>query len=659
MTGQETVIKRQWNWRWGLLALAIFLFAAVNILSSATLGSLRVDLTEDRLFTLATGTKNVIRDLSQPIRLRFFFSESLSTERPPLRIYGNRVRELLEQYARRSNGKITLEVIDPEPFSDAEDRAVEAGMMPGPRDAAGRAFYFGLTGANSIDTRAAIPFFAPEKEDFLEYDLTKLIYSLDNPKKPVLGIISRLPLEFGPGGMMAAMQGRSQPYTVFRQLQEFFDARSIDPDKVEISADVEVLLVVHPFDLTPAAFYAIDQFALRGGRVVAAIDPHSETAEGIPELARPDTGPNEASAVALKALLAAWGVEMTPGQFVADGDLAQRVQTGKQGPRAVADYLAWLDVRQGYFNREDLVTSNLTSVNLASVGEIKAIAGATTTFSPLIQSSTNSMLMAVDKLKGEPDPDALTVEFKPDDRSRVLAARLSGPIKSAFPGGPPSQPASSSSARSGAAPAQPAHLNESANPANIILIADVDWIDDRFWVQSQTVQGQQVLVPFAANGDLMLNAVDNLSGSDDLIALRSRGRSARPFLVIEALRRQAEQQFLTQAQALQNRLAETEKRISELQGGKNSGSALLSREEQATLDSFRDDLVKTRRELRDVQRNLNRDIEAVEAGLKFLNIGLMPLAISVIAGVIALVRRRRRTRRPASIRSAAESQMAG
>jgi ABC-type uncharacterized transport system involved in gliding motility auxiliary subunit len=659
MTDQATTIKRQWNWRWGLLAMAILLFAAVNILSGVALGTLRADLTEDRLFTLAAGTKNVIKDLSQPIRLRFFFSESLSAERPPLRIYGNRVRELLEQYARRSQGNITLEVIDPEPFSDAEDRAVEAGMLPGPRDAAGRAFYFGLTGTNSIDSRAAIPFFAPEKEDFLEYDLTKLIYSLDNPKKPVLGIVSRLPLEFGPGGMMAAMQGRSQPYTIFRQLREFFDARPINPDNVEIPADVEVLLVVHPFDLTPAAFYAIDQFALRGGRVVAAIDPYSETAEGIPELARnpagAGAGPDEASAAALKALLAAWGVEMTPGQFVADGDLAQRVQTGKPGPRAVADYLPWLDVRQGYFNRDDVVTSNLTSVNLASAGEIRAMAGATTTFKSLIQSSSNSMMMAVDKLKGDPDPDALLVEFKPDLQVRVLAARLAGPIKSAFPDGPPEPnvpPQAASQGGPAPSPASPsgaAHLNESVGPANIILIADVDWIDDRFWVQTQNVLGQQLLTPFAANGDLALNAVDNLSGSGDLIALRSRGRSARPFLVIESLRRQAEQQFLTQAQALQNRLVETEKRISELQGGGDGGPALLSGEEQAALNSFRDDLVKTRRELRDVQRDLNRDIEAVGTRLKFLNIGLMPLAISVIAVVVVLVRRRRRTRLPASI----------
>lgn len=625
----------------GVLATAIVLFLAVIVLSNAVMKNWRVDLTEARLYTLADGTKNVIGGLRQPVKLRYFFSQSLSAERPQLRIYGDRVRELLEQYAGLSGGKIALEVIDPEPFSDAEDLAVQSGLQPGPRDGAGRAFYFGLAGSNSIDTRVVIPFFAPDKEDFLEYDLTKLIYSLDNPEKPVLGVVSRLPLEFGPGGMMAAMQGRSQPYTIYRQLREFFDVRSIDPDAVTIGADVDALLLVHPFNLKPAAFYAIDQYALRGGHIIAFVDPFTETAAAIPELAEamaaPATPEGDAARLLLKNLLGAWGVEVSQDQFVADADLAQRVQTGREGPRATAEYIAWLAARAGSLNSDDVITAGLAEINLASAGAIKPIAGAGSTFTPLIVSSANSMLLPVEKLQGDPDPDALAAAFKSGDTQMALAARIAGPVKSAFPDGPPA----------GGQPAQP-HLAASEIDPNIVLVGDVDLLDDRFWVETQSMAGQQMLVPFAGNGDFLLNVVDNLAGSSDLIGLRGRGRSARPFLVIESLRRQAEQQFLEQAEALQARLAETEKRMSELQAaaGKTpgGGGALLSQAEQAALEGFRESMVETRRELRAVQRDLNRDIETVEAWIKALNIGVMPLVVALIAIVSALLRRNRRAR---------------
>jgi ABC-type uncharacterized transport system involved in gliding motility auxiliary subunit len=344
-------------------------------------------------------------------------------------------------------------------------------------------------------------------------------------------------------------------------------------------------------------------------------------------------------------LLAAWGVGMTEGEFVADLALAQRVQTGQGGPRQVVDYLPWLNIGQAQLNRDDIVSADLGQLNLASAGALKPTAGATTSFTPLITSSDKAMLVSVDKIKGRPDPEGLLAAFAATGERYVLAARLAGPIKTAFPDGPPpAQPNPDNPTAAGAD--KPAiHLRDSIKPANIVIVADSDLLDDRFWVRGQELFGQRISVPFASNGDLAVNVVDHLSGTTDLISLRGRGRSQRPFELIEAMRRDAEQKFLARERSLQQRLEATEKQIADVQQKKPAGAAasvLLSAEERAALEGFRDELVRTRRELRAVQRDLNKDIEALEAGVKFVNIGLMPIAVGCLGLFSALLRRARR-----------------
>lgn len=624
------------------IVLAVILFFAINILAGTTLRGARIDLTEAKLYTLSDGSKSLLAKLQEPIQLRFYYSQAFGTEVPQIGTYGDRVRELLEQYAARSNGKIRLEVIDPEPFSEAEDRAKQAGLESLDRN--GRPLYFGLIGTNSIDTQEVVAFFSPDREQFLEYDLTKLVYTLTAPKKPVIGVVTSLPLDYGPGGVMAAMRGQSQPYAIMQQLRQFFDVRTLDTAFDRIPAEIGVLVVAHAKGLTPAATYAIDQFVMRGGRVIAFADPYSETAATLPDpMGRPQRPGSDQSSL-LPDLFKSWGIEIAADTFVADLGLAQRVQASA---RQVVDYVAWQAIPAANISREDLVVAETKTLNTASPGAIKRAEGATTTLTPLVTSSDRAMLASTEKLIGQPDPQGLLNDFKATGERYVLAARLTGPVKSAFTGPPPAPEKKEGEEKADDKKPDPlpAHISQ-AESANIIVVADADLLDDRFWVQEQSMMGGRVLVPIADNGTLLVNAVDNMSGSNDLIALRSRGRSQRPFDRIEDLRRTAGQQYLARQTALQKDLQETEKKIADLQtkAGQGASAAILSREEQVAIDDFRAKMVQTRQELRGVQRDLNKDVQQVEAWVKFVNIGLIPLLVALFAIGLGFVWRARRRR---------------
>ncbi len=627
----------------GLVA-AFALFFAVNVASNQGLRDARLDLTQARLYTLSDGTRNVLKGLQEPITLRFFFSDKLATQAPQIKQYGARVRELLERYAALSGGKLRLEVIDPEPFSEAEDRAVQAGIQAVSLGQTGQNFYFGLVATNSVDQQESIPFFQAEKEQFLEYDLTKLVYGLNNPKKPSIAVLGSLPLEYGPGGIMAAMRGQSQPYLILGQIKQFFDVKMLEgATPADITTDkIDTLLLAHPKDLSDELQYAVDQFVLKGGRLIAFVDPYSETMAAMPNPMTGQPMPGGDSGSLLPKLFNAWGVDVE-ASFVADLALAQRVQTGRQGAGAVVDYIPWLALTQAQMNADDIITSQLTSINMASAGAIKKREGGTTTIQPLMQSSNNAMLMDVKDLRGDPNPQALAEKFKATGEIYTLAARITGPAKTAFPDGPPAKAEAEKTDGDKAAEAPAPQVKDSIKPINVVLVADADLLDDRFWVRTQQMFGQSLFVPIAANADFTVNAIDNLSGSGDLIGLRSRGKSQRPFDVIEGLRRNAEQQYQARERALQKKLDETEKQIVELQSKAQGGSnALVSAEQQAAIEGLRGEILTTRKELRNVQRELNRDIESLQLWVKFINIGLVPLLAALVAIGLGVAWRRRR-----------------
>jgi ABC-type uncharacterized transport system involved in gliding motility auxiliary subunit len=414
----------------------------------------------------------------------------------------------------------------------------------------------------------------------------------------------------------------------------------------EIDDKLSVLVLAHPKDLSPQAQYAVDQFVLKGGRLIVFADPYSETMAAMPN---PMTGqpmpPGGDQSSLLPDLFKAWGVEVVPGKFVADLTLAQRVQTGRSGPAAVVDYIPWLAIPGDRLSQQDVVTAELTQINAASMGAIRKLEGAATTLTPLITSSNQAMLMDVNDLQGDPNPQALAEKFKPAGETYTLAARISGPAKTAFPNGAPSSDKQAADKKDGQ-PAPAAQVMESAKPINVLLVSDADLLDDRFWVRNQQMFGQNLYVPIAANADFLVNAIDNMSGSGDLIGLRSRGKSQRPFELIDNMRRQAEQQFLARQKALEQKLSDTQKKLADMQSKtQEQSNALLSAEQQAAMDAFRDDLLNTRRELRGVQRELNRDIEGLQLLVKFINIGLMPLLAALVAVGLAIAWRRRRIRR--------------
>ncbi|MEC9347527.1 MAG: Gldg family protein [Pseudomonadota bacterium] len=616
---------------WSGIVLAAILFLAVNIVAGTTLRGSRLDLTDSGLFTLSEGTRNILGELPEPVTLRLYYSSTLAEGQPQIRNHANRVLGMLEEFQALAGGNIRLEVIDPEPFSEAEDRAVDAGLRGVPVGQGGETFYFGLVGENLTDDRQTIGFFTPERDRFLEYDLTRLVWSLAHPDKPKLTIITSLPLEFGPGGIQAAMRGQSQAYAILEPLRQSFEVTVPVQQWTAIDPDTDLLLVAHARRLTEAQLFQIDQFIMRGGKAVFLTDPLSEAAARQPG---PGGAPNpgDPQDSLLPRLFDAWGIHVEAGKVVGDRTYATRVGLGGGNRRQSVDYVAWLRAHDAALNAADPVTADLSlPMLLASVGHVTRDADSPLTLTPLVTSSADSQLFDADTLRFRPDPEQMLASFAPDEATYVLAARLQGPVKSAFTAVPEGVEGELKAASDG--------------PVNLIVVADADLIDDGFWVNRQQFLGQQVIQQTSSNAAFLLNALENLSGSSDLIGLRGRGESNRPFTVIEDLRREAEQRYLAEEQALTAKLSETEAKLAELQSKAGEGAGqLLSAEETEAIQSFQDEVLATRRELRAVQLGLRKDIEQLEYNLKLLNIGLVPALVCVLAGILALWRRARRRR---------------
>ena len=648
-----------------LVCIALLL-VATNILI-ARFFSARLDLTAEHLYTLSPGTLRTLAQIDEPITLRFYYSNRLGDEVPAYGVYAQRVRELLQQYVAAAHGKLRLEIFNPQPFSDVEDQAVAFGLQAVPLNAAGDQVYFGLAATNSTDDQQVISFFSPERERFVEYDLTKLVHSLAFPKKTVVGLISSLPLE---GDMAAMMQGRpSPPMAVMQQLQQLDKVEPLSATIDAIPADVDVLMVVHPQNLPPKTLFAIDQFVLKGGKALVFVDPHSELQAAQPSQLNP---PDASTASNLAPLFKSWGFRLLPGVVAGDRRDAQEVSVPVPGHgEEPLDYIAWLDLRAANLNRNDMITADLSHITMASAGIIEPLPGAKTMIEPLITTSPESTKIPVEKLNGLPDVAGLLADFRSDDKRYILAAHVTGIAETAFPDGPPAAPKAAAAkpepgtpepgkpqagnpepgkpgeAKPAAAPAA-AWLKQSAHPINVVVIADTDLLDDRLWVQSQDFFGQKVTAPLANNGDLVADAIDVLAGGEDLVGLRSRGTSTRPFEVVDRIQRDAQARYSAEEQALQQKLKATEAKLANLTGKDQSESAAaLSPDQAKAIDQFRADAVQIRRQLRDVQAALRSDIQRLKGGLEFLDIALIPIIVAAVAVILGVVRLRRRGRRAA------------
>jgi len=618
------------------VALAV-LFLGIVMLSNLGLRGMRLDLTQNRLYTLSPGTRQVLAELKEPINLYFYFSRDTAAKQSPLLMpYATRVREFLEEIAARSGGKIRLRVIDPQPFSEDEDRAAEAGLQSLQVGARGDALYFGLAGTNSTDGRSAIPSFQPDREEFLEYDVAKLVHELAMPKKPVIGLMSSLPMQ-GQFNPMTGQMGDTWP--ILAQIEQLFTVRTVPTDADHIDKDVDVLMVVHPKQLPQRTLYAIDQFVMRGGRMLLFVDPDSGADTSGQDPSNPFASATANHSSDLEPLLSAWGINYDPGKVIGDLDLGLDVRSSPQGQPT--RHIGILGLRRADMDPKDVVTASLEVVNVATAGFLLARPGAKTTLEPLLLSSTSAAPIPAERFKAMTDPASLRDGFKPTGTRYALAARLTGPLVSAFPQGAPAD-------QKPAAGPPVAHLSKSAAPANVVVIADTDLLMDYMWVQTHELLGQRIAQAFANNGDFVANVLDNLSGSGALISIRGRASFTRPFERVEALKRQADDRLRSKALELQSKLQQTEAKLTELQSKRNDqNSLMLTPEQEQELKRFTAERAQVRKELRETQRGLDIDIDRLNTWLKVINIAITPLAVAV-AGVIILSLRRRRKSTPAS-----------
>jgi len=615
---------------YGALVLLALITVPLIVASSRWLRASRVDLTTDQLYTLTPGTLHIVDSLRRPLRLTLYFSEHATRDLPQLRSYEQRVREMLQEMVARSHGHVRLQIIDPVPYSDDEASAEGSGLTAANGGSNGERVFFGLSGSalsGGIDSDAgddrvaektqAIPFFDPAREAFLEYDIAKLLYELNQSSKPAIGVISSLPIEGNP--VLS-----EQPWTVMQQLGQLFDVRTMDAATLRhVDGAMQVVLLIHPRRLPPDAQYAIDQYVLGGGHLVVFVDPDAEldnSPYGPDSATYPDHGSD------LPRLFAAWGVRYDPHKIVLDRARALQIELGGSS----LNHPAMLDLGSQELNRNDVVTASLQRINVSTVGYFDLAADARTRLVPLLQSSAEAEVVPTQRvLDASSDPTTLLQDYKADNAHYVLAARLRGVFDSAFP------------ERAG----ERGHLARSGPNAEVILVGDTDLLSDRLWVEPQTILGQTMMRVFANNGDFVTNLVDNLSGSSALLSIRGRSTSQRPFTRVQALRNVADQKFLQKERELEQELADTRRRLDELQPAKGNHGSTATAEQRREIEQFRQRQLAINKELRDVQHQLNAEIDALGLRVKVINIVLVP-ALVVLIGLLYGWRRTRHSRRP-------------
>jgi ABC-type uncharacterized transport system involved in gliding motility auxiliary subunit len=617
-----------------LLAIA-FVFAV--IVSNQLFKGVRIDLTENSLYTLSDGTKRILKNMDEPINLYFYFSSQATEGVPSLRGYANRVHEMLDEFVDAGGGKIRLNVVDPLPFSEEEDQASQFGLRQVQVATAMDPIYMGLAGTNSVGDEETIQFFNPDKEMTLEYDIAKLVSTLSNPTRSVIGLVSGISMS---GQYDPQTQAMDPPWTVYQQAEQIFEIRDLGTSFREIPDDINLLWIVQPKNLSTETQYAIDQFVMHGGKALIFIDPVA-VIDAAPTEGMPQGMPPAGQASNLPQLFRGWGIDFSPQDVIVDAQLALSVSTRFSG-RPTRHY-GYLGISPDRMSADDAVTMDLSVINLAMAGKLKSAENSKATIQPLLSSSEMSSTTQASRFAFLPDPSALQDGFTPGGESQIIAARVSGILPSAFPDGNPSSAGDSDTADS--ASTIPESLSESAEPVQLVIVADVDMLSDAMWVQMQNFFGERIATAFASNGAFVINALESLAGSSDLIAVRSRGSYARPFTKVEELRANAESQFRETEQRLQRELADTERRLKDLQSSReDSGNLLLSDEQQAEVDRFIAQRASIRKELRAVQRGLDEDIEDLGDWLRIINIGLVPLLLTLTT-LLILWRRRRREQR--------------
>ena len=586
----------------GLVLIAVVFFS-FNGLARLLLPQAQLDLTEHQLYTVSPGTRQILDKVQAPITLRLYVSQTQAQELPTLRNYAKRIEVLLRRYERLALGRVTLEVMDPEPFSEDEEQAVRFGLQGVPMPQGGAPFYLGLAATNTLGGTQVIPLFSPSEETMLEYDISRLLHTLSHPQRPLIGIMSTL-----------AVEGDSltPPWLIVEEAAQQFEVRYITPEASVIPADLSVLVLVHPKQLSTSTQYAVDQFVLGGGKLLLFVDPMSQI----------DTHAQNASS--LPELFNAWGLQLLADKVVADERYAMIALNDKQQPER---QMTWLNLTPEALNPDDISTTNLQRLSVATAGALEPLAQATTTFIPLIQSSESAVLLDTQSMGPLEELGTLLGTLKAGSQRYTLAARIHGPARSAFPNG------------------LQGHGNglKEATNINLIVVADTDMLSDPLWLEQSHPSAPSPLRAWADNDAFVINALDYLTGSDALISLRSRGRFSRPFEAVDELQRQAQARLQDTQQQLNQHLSETERTLATLRHSTDPHEAQLPEKQRDALSLHENRQRKLQQDLRQVQYELNNDIEALHNALKLLNIALVPLVVCVVMLRVLWVRHRRRT----------------
>ena len=613
----------------GLVALVAVLIAANFILGAF---NLRADLTEGDVYTLSPGTRQVLGKLEAPVRLRLYYSQGSEAVPVGLKTFAKRVEDLLNEYKSAGGGKVIVEKFNPEPDSDAEDSAQLDGIE-GQLTNAGEKFYLGLS-ISFLDQKAAIPVLAPDRERLLEYDITRGIAQVGETKKPVVGVMSALPV-MGRSLDPIRKQQPSEPWVLVQELKKIFDVREVKLDAPKIDDAIKVLLVIHPRNLSEDTEYAIDQFVLRGGKLVAFVDPYAYFDQQ-PDLQNPFGGAQAGQSMFYN-LFKAWGVDVDMGKVIADLSFASGA-----GPRLLPTLLS---LTTQALNMDDVVTSQIGTLLIPFGGAFKNKLADGLKETVLVHTSKNAMPvdLIIATLSGEPS----TRGFQPTNEEMPLAIRLTGKFHTAFPEGrpkpyaPPRADKKKGDEKKAEEKAEP-QLKQTAEENSVVLVADVDLLSDGAAVEIQEVFGQRVAVPRNGNLALALGMVEQLSGDSALINLRSRASFSKPLTVVREMEARAQQQYLGKIKELEDNLNKTQENLQALQRGKSgTASSILTAEQQAELDNFRQRAVETRRDLKELRKNLRVETDALEFWTKVLNIGLVPLLVALAGLALALARRRR------------------
>ena len=611
----------------GVVALLIIILA-LNVIASAA--KQRVDLTAEKAYTLSPGTRAILNKLDSRVTLRFYCSQG--DEMPVyFKTYARRVEDLLAEYKQAGKGKIEIEKYNPTPDSDAEDSARLNGIE-GQMIQAGEKIYLGLV-VSLLDEKAALPFLAPDRERLLEYDLSRAIARVITPKKPVVGVMSAFPVFGQPSNPMMQRMGQqgSQPWVFLTELKNDFDVKQVELVADKIPDDINVLVVAHPRDITDTAQYAIDQFVLRGGKLIAFIDPMAYFDQQNNQFAQFGGGGGKSS---LEKLLKAWGVEMESGKVAADRILAARNPQGGVMPSVL------LMNKKG-MNTNDIVTSELNSLLLPFPGVFTGTPASGLKETVLLKTTSDSQL--VDGLMASMSGEQISKEFKASGKEYPLAIRLTGKFKTAFPDGKPKateKPDEKNPEEKKPEPIAQASLKESASENTVALVADADMLQDQVSISQPDFFGNRR--PINDNLNFLQSLVEQLSGDSNLINLRSRASMNRPFTRINEMRAKADENYRGKIKEMEDSLAEAQRKLNELQQSKQTGQRfILSPEQQAEIEKFRKKESEVKIALKEERKKLKKDTDALEFKTKVVNIAAMPIAVAVAGLALALVKRKR------------------